>query len=189
MEKITLIVSGVANQSNPESPAYTLILSEKEGVRKLPIVIGLSEAQAIAIQIEGLVPVRPLVYDLFFSIAAAFSIDVIEVVISNVDHGIFYAEIVCCTTGSSEEDFIRIPARTSDAVAIALKFSCPIYTYEHVLDKAGFEWTAPGDDSFDSPKLEGIPLRELKDMLKKAISREDYEFASKIRDEIAGRNQ
>jgi len=189
MEKIPLIVSGVANQSNPESPAYTLILSEKDGVRKLPVVIGLSEAQAIAIQLEGLVTVRPLVYDLIFSIASAFTIDIKEVVISNVDHGIFYAEIVCCTTGSSEDDYIRIPARTSDAVALALKFSCPIFTYEHVLDKAGFEWTAPGDESFDSPKLEGLTIRELKEMLHKAIAREDYEFASKIRDEIAGRKQ
>lgn len=189
MEKILLTVSGVANQNSPESPAYTLILSEKEGSRKLPVVIGFSEAQAIAIQIEGLVPVRPLVYDLFFNIAAAFSIDVIEVIISNVDRGIFYAEIVCCTVGSSPDDYIHIPARTSDAVAIALKFSCPIYTYEHVLDKAGFEWTAPGEESFDSPKLDGLPLRELKDMLRKAIAREDYEFASKIRDEITERNQ
>ncbi len=189
MEKISLVVSGVANQSNPESPAYTLILSEKNGVRKLPVVIGISEAQAIAIQLEGLVTVRPLVYDLIFSIASAFTIEVVEVVISNVDHGIFYAEIVCCTSGSAEEDYIRIPARTSDAVAIALKFSCPIYTYEHVLDTAGFEWTAPGDDNFDSPRLDGLSLRELKDMLRKAIAREDYEFASKIRDEIAGRKQ
>lgn len=189
MEKILLVVSGVANQANPESPAYTLILSEKGGVRKLPVIIGLSEAQAIAIQLEGLVPMRPLVYDLFFNIASAFTIDVVEVIISNVDRGIFYAEIVCCTTGSQPDDYIRIPARTSDAVAIALKFSCPIYTYEHVLADAGFEWTAPGDDNFDSPNLDGLPLRELKEMLRKAIAREDYEFASKIRDEIAGRKQ
>ncbi|MCQ2975097.1 MAG: bifunctional nuclease family protein [Bacteroidales bacterium] len=190
MDKIQLIVSGVANQSNPDSTAYTLILSEKEGVRKLPIVIGVNEAQAIELQLEGLIPIRPLVYDLMCSFFSSFSIDIIEVIITNVDRGIFYAEIVCCNSGASNEDYIRIPARTSDAVAIALKVGCNIFTYEQVLNVAGFEWTAPGDDiSNSTPRLEGVALPELKTMLKKAIIREDYEFASKIRDEIELRSK
>ncbi len=187
MEKIALSVVAIANQGNYEN-AYTLILAEKDGNRKLPIVIGMSEAQAIAIQLDGMVPARPLVYDFIFRFASSFDIEILEVIITNVEKGIFYAEIVCKLHNESDEDIVRIDARTSDAVAIALKCRCPIYTYEIVLGKAGYVFGGDGDPSNSSkPNIKMMSTKELNEVLQKAIEKEDYEFASKIRDEIANR--
>ena len=186
MEKIALSVVAIANQGNYEN-AYTLILAEKNGNRKLPIVIGMSEAQAIAILLDGMVPARPLVYDFIFRFASSFDIEIIEVIITNVEKGIFYAEIVCKIPGTSEEDIVRLDARTSDAVAIALKCGCPIYTYEVVLSKAGYVFGDDDPSSSSKPNIKMMSVKELNEVLQKAIEKEDYEFASKIRDEIANR--
>ncbi len=189
MEKIPLVVSGVMGQARAESNAYTLILSEAKGNRRLAVVIGIQEAQAIAIYHEGLRASRPLVYDIVAKLASGFSIEIQEVVITNFERGIFYAEIVCNRTFGDEEDIVRLEARTSDAVALALKFGSPIYTYEPVLQQAGFEWNSPFSTAEKgAPRLETLGDTELAEMLKKAIKREDYELASKIRDEISRRN-
>lgn len=187
MEKIALSVATIANQGNYEN-AYTLVLSETNGRRKLPIVIGMSEAQAIALLLDGIATQRPLFYDFVYRFASSFDVRIEEVVITNVEKGIFYAEVVCRMQGASEEDIVRLDARTSDAVALALKFGCPIYTYEVVLSKAGYDFG--GEDSkapSSKPNLEVLTLKELNEILSKAIKREDYEFASQVRDEIARR--
>ncbi|MBR6278266.1 MAG: bifunctional nuclease family protein [Bacteroidales bacterium] len=187
MEKIALSVEEIANQGNYEN-AYTLILAERGGNRKLPVVIGISEAQAIAIELDGITPQRPLVYDFVFRFAQSFNIEVVESIITNVEKGIFYAEIVCRIPGASDDDIVRLDARTSDAVAIALKFRCPIYTYEVVLSKAGYVFDNP-NYSVSKPNLEIMTDRELHEILQKAIEKEDYEFASVIRDEIQNRKK
>ena len=189
MEKIALTVSDIACKSNYEN-AYTLVLSEKDGRRKLPVVIGVAEAQAIAVELDGIRPQRPLVYDFIYKFARSFNIEVVEVVITNVEKGIFYAEIVCRVPGCSDDDIVRLDARTSDAVAVALKFHCPIYTYEVVMSKAGFvfdESGSPADSSKPNPSV--MSLRELNELLKKAVEKEDYEYASVIRDEIQNRKK
>ncbi|MBQ9214400.1 MAG: bifunctional nuclease family protein [Bacteroidales bacterium] len=189
MEKIPLTVVNIANKTNIEN-AYTLILAEKNGNRKLPIVIGFSEAQAIAIELDGFTPARPLVYDFIHKFSLAFDIEILEVVITNVEKGIFYAEVLCKTPNLPEDEIIRIDARTSDAVAIALKFHCPIYAYEVVMNKAG--WASDDTEVFvrdSKPNLEVMTLKELNEILEKAVEKEDYEFASVVRDEIISRKK
>jgi hypothetical protein len=184
-----LTVINIANKTNIED-AYTLILEDTTGKRKLPVVIGFAEAQAIAVELDGFVPARPLVYDFIYRFAQSFNIEVTEVIITNVEKGIFYAEIVCKVPGSGEDDIIRLDARTSDAVAVALKFKCPIYTYEIVLSKAG--WSSDDGESFPTdskPNPEAMTLKELNELLQKAIEKEDYEYASVIRDEIQKRKK
>lgn len=190
MEKIPLVVSGVMGQARAESNAYTLILTEAQGNRRLAVVIGMQEAQAIAIYHEGMRASRPLVYDIVAKMASGFSIDIQEVVITNFERGIFYAEIVCTLLNGGEEDIVRLEARTSDAVALALKFGSPIYTYEPVLQEAGFELGIPFASNVEGkPRLETLNVGELNELLQKAVVKEDYEFASKIRDEITKRKQ
>ena len=189
MEKIPLTVANIANKTNIEN-AYTLILEETGGKRKLPVVIGFAEAQVIAIELDGFTPARPLVYDFIYRFAQSFNIEVTEVVITNVEKGIFYSEIVCRMPGFSDDDIIRLDARTSDAVAVALKFKCPIYTYEVVLSQAG--WVSKDGGIFPSdskPNLNVMTVKELHEILQKAIEKEDYEFASVIRDEIQNRKK
>jgi bifunctional DNase/RNase len=132
MLKIELKIFGLS-YSHSQSAAYALILDEKNGNRRLPIIVGGLEAQAIAIEVEKMKPARPLTHDLFKSFAEVFDIDVKEVVINKFHEGIFYSVLVC--KHNSKE--IEIDSRTSDAVAIALRFNCPIYTYEHVMAAAG----------------------------------------------------
>jgi len=133
---------------------------------------------------------RPLVYDFIYKFAQSFNIEVTEVVITNVEKGIFYAEIVCKIPGSSEDDIVRLDARTSDAVAVALKFRCPIYTYEVVMEKAGYVFDdTDNPDSNSKPNLNVMSIKELHEVLQKAVEKEDYEFASVVRDEIQNRKK
>lgn len=198
MKKVKLNILGLS-YSQTQTGAYALVLSEAEGNRRIPIIIGAVEAQAIAIQLEGLKPPRPLTHDLFLNVALAFNIEIKEVLIHKLEEGIFYAEIVC----EQNKNRIRVDSRTSDAIALALRFECPIFTTEEIIEKAGiimeFEEGSEENESTESNETkEGAPvkinfkeytLEELNDMLDSAISSEDYEKASKIRDEINKRKK
>jgi bifunctional DNase/RNase len=194
MDKVKLEIVGLS-YSQTQSGAYALVLAEVGGKRRLPIIIGGFEAQAIAIELEKMVPTRPLTHDLFKSFANSFSIEVKEIVIYKLVEGIFYAKIVCEKDGFTSE----IDARTSDAVAIGVRFSSPIYTYENILASAGIlldesessddpmEMMNFDDDMESSEATEGLKgksIEELEADLNAAIESEDYELASKIRDEI-----
>jgi len=189
--KIELQIADIA-PSGSTSGAYTMVLAEVDGTRRLPIVIGGSEAQAIAIELEKMTPSRPLTHDLFRSLANAFAIDVEEVLIYNLVEGIFFAKLVVSLGGKSAE----IDARTSDAVAIAVRFNCPVYCYEFILDQAGVnaEDTESGME-LDEPDIDleeveaaddagNMSVDELQRQLDQALEKEDYEKASRIRDEI-----
>jgi bifunctional DNase/RNase len=187
MINIELEVLGLS-YSQTQTGAYALVLAEKEGKRRIPIIIGSSEAQSIAVQLEGLTPLRPLTHDLLVNIASSFAISIIKVNITKLEEGIFYSELVCERGGNST----IIDARTSDAVALALRFKCPIYTNEEILNKAGIiledskNLQKPEKRTIKKPKedLTNKSLEELDKLLEDAISKEDYEKASKIRDEI-----
>lgn len=198
MKKVKLNILGLS-YSQTQTGAYALVLSEAEGNRRIPIIIGAVEAQAIAIQLEGLKPPRPLTHDLFLNVALAFNIEIKEVLIHKLEEGIFYAEIVC----EQNKNRIRVDSRTSDAIALALRFECPIYTTEEIIEKAGIimefeEGTEDSENTESNGTKEGAPvpvnlkeftLEELNDMLDAAITAEDYEKASKIRDEINKRKK
>lgn len=190
MDKIKLEIVGLS-YSQTQSGAYALVLSEVEGKRRLPIIIGGFEAQAIAIELEKMVPTRPLTHDLFKNFATTFNIQVKEVIIYNLVEGIFYSKLICELDGAITE----IDARTSDAIAIGVRFNCPVYTYESILSSAGImlDNEAQEEEEFfaeaetEAPKkdtLESFSIQELEDQLNQAIANEDYELASKIRDEI-----
>lgn len=188
MEKIALDIVGLS-YSQTQSGAYALVLSEQDGNRRLPIIIGGFEAQAIAIELEEMTPSRPLTHDIFKSFADVYQVKIHEIIIYNLVEGIFYAKLVCEKDGQIEE----IDTRTSDAVAIAVRFKCPIFTYEFILDNAGIILEESDSDQGGEKKeqkkevvkSESVPsLESLKQKLQKAIEKEDYEQASKIRDEI-----
>ena len=178
--------------SQTQSGAYALVLAEADGRRRLPIIIGGFEAQAIAIELESMAPSRPLTHDLFKSFAQEFNIEITEVLIYNLVEGIFYAKIVCIHNGKT----VEIDSRTSDAIALAVRFNCPIFTYEFILSSAGIILEDQGiseemEDlnieeltSIQNEPLESISLEELETKLNEAITNEDYESASRIRDEI-----
>ena len=188
MNKIKLSIESLV-YSQTHSGAYVLVLIEEFGQRKLPIVIGTAEAQAIALALEGMAPPRPLTHDLFVNFALAYNINLVEVVITKLEGEIFYAELVCENVSSR----IKIDSRTSDAVALAIRFKCPIYANESVLKSAGISYVASQatqnkgevndktDESFD---LSIKSVSELELLLDDAINSENYELASKIRDEI-----
>ena len=193
MQKVELEIVALSH-SITQSNSYAVVLGEVNGTRKLPIVIGGFEAQAIAIELEALKPPRPLTHDLFVNFAMAFKIDLIEVNIHRLEEGIFYSELLC-DNGSSR---IKIDARTSDAVALAIRFGSPIYTTEEIMNKAGI--ILPVEDRIrtdksktpdvkDVSKFTNNSLKELKELLDKAINNEDYEEASRIRDEIKRREK
>jgi|SRR5215203_1837509 uncharacterized protein len=197
MKKIKLEIVGLS-YSQTQSGAYALVLGEDKGKRRLPIVIGAFEAQAIAIELENMTPQRPLTHDLFKSFATAFNIEVEEVIIFNLLEGVFYAKLVC----SDGEKRMEVDARTSDAIAIAVRFGCPIYTYEFILSSAGvaIDQDTPIEDvieekiekkakatALSDSELSGAATEDLKEMLKKALDEEAYERATKIRDELAKR--
>ncbi len=199
MSLVRLNIKGIS-YSQTQSGAYALVLSEVEGTRTLPIVIGAFEAQSIAIALEKEIkPPRPLTHDLFKSFADRFHITIKQVIIHKLVDGVFYSSLIC------EHDNIEeiIDTRTSDAIALATRFNAPIFTYENILDKAGIylkikdEITAE-KESLEIEKLIQEPekkssfskhtLKQLNEKLEKAVQNEDYELAAKIRDEIAKRS-
>jgi len=205
MKKVRLEIVGLS-YSQTQSGAYALVLGESSGSRRLPIIIGGFEAQAIAIELEKMSPSRPLTHDLFKTFAQTFDIGVKEVLIYNLVEGIFYAKLIC-TNGERE---VEIDARTSDAIALAVRFGCQIYTYEFILKSAGIvldddsEQGAAGDSSdsdapttssraetkaAESDEYKDKSSEELKNMLQIALDEEKYEMASKIRDELNQRKK
>ena len=194
MEKVKLEIVGLS-YSQTQSGAYALVLSEVEGARRLPIIIGGFEAQAIAIELEKMAPTRPLTHDLFKNFATTFNIEVQEVIIYKLVEGIFYSKLICVREGET----VEIDARTSDAIAIGVRFDCSVYTYENILSSAGIllDETSMEDDEMVVENIEEVPAKEtletisneeLENRLNQAIDNEDYELASKIRDEINKRN-
>lgn len=190
MEKIRLEIVGMS-YSQSQSGAYALILGEAEGKRRLPIIIGGFEAQAIAIELEHMKPSRPLTHDLFRNFAVHFNITVKEVIINKFQDGVFYARLICDKEGETTE----IDSRTSDAVALALRFDCPVFTYEKIMEAAGITVEDEGESILNEEDLEDIDeekpselathsMEELKQMLKLAVDSEEYEKASLLRDEI-----
>lgn len=184
MEKVELEISGICD-NYPQSSAYTLILVESGGSRKVPIIIGLYEAQSIAIQMENMKPARPLTHDLFKTFADTFKIKLNEVVIDKFIDGIFHSYLVF----EKDNHIFHVDSRTSDAVALALRFNCPIYTDMAILNEVGviFEEDDEIIKNSDSilPDDEDMPsLEELESDLNDAVENEDFERASRLRDEI-----
>jgi bifunctional DNase/RNase len=192
MEKIRLEIIGMS-YSQSQSGAYALILGEKEGKRRLPIIIGGFEAQSIAIELEKIKTPRPLTHDLFKTFAESFDITISEVIVNKFSEGVFYA-VLLCTDGNKE---MEIDSRTSDAIALALRFGCPVYTYESIMVAAGIlmeddpESTKTGETEDELPPEETSysesSLEDLHQMLQSAIENEEYEKAVRIRDEIKKR--
>lgn len=198
MNKIGLEIIGLS-YSQTQSGAYALVLGEKVGQRRLPIIIGGFEAQAIAIELENMTPSRPLTHDLFKTFANTFEIAIKEVIIYNLVEGVFFAKLIC---NHNNKD-VEIDARTSDAIALAVRFNCPVSTYEFILAQAGIilDENADGLDfgseeekaedavsemleEDDANDLSKKSVDELEKRLNEAIQEEDYEKASIIRDEI-----
>jgi len=201
VKKIQLEILGLSS-SQSQTGSFALVLGEKEGNRRLPIIIGMFEAQSIAIQIEKISPNRPLTHDLFKSFAQHLHVNVQEVLISDLKEGVFYSKIVC----SDGERQFDLDARPSDAIAIGLRFGVPIYTVESVLSEAGIilsDLEEDEDEETDeietstassSPSTEtksnlrDVSVDELNKLLEEALEKEDYERAAKIRDELNKRN-
>lgn len=195
MGKVKLNVLGLS-YSQTQAGAYALVLSEENTNRRIPIIIGGFEAQAIAIELEGMKPPRPLTHDLFFLFAQKISVRFVEVLINKLEEGIFYSDIVFEHNGK----IIAMDARTSDAVALALRFKCPIFTTDEIVAKAGIilDFDSEGkkqesdsndiltvkDEVNESEDFSSLSLDELNAILEKAVNNEDYETASRIRDEI-----
>jgi bifunctional DNase/RNase len=192
MDKVKLEIVGLS-YSQTQSGAYALVLAEVGGKRRLPIIIGGFEAQAIAIELEKMTPTRPLTHDLFKSFAASFDINVKEVLIYNLVEGIFYSKLICEKDGLTTE----IDARTSDAIAIGVRFNCPVFTFESILSSAGILLDENSlenefgieEDEIDieeekEPSINNLSIAELEEQLNSALENEDYELASKLRDEI-----
>ncbi|MCU0360044.1 MAG: bifunctional nuclease family protein [Bacteroidia bacterium] len=204
MKKVRLEIVGLS-YSQTQSGAYALVLGETAGTRRLPIIIGGFEAQAIAIELEKMSPSRPLTHDLFKAFTSAFDVQVNEVLIYNLVEGIFYAKLIC--SDASRE--VEIDARTSDAIALAVRYNCDIFTYEFILKNAGVvldsdaDISAAGSEASTQKEKElhaeknkegveeykGKSSEELRNMLQNALDEEQYEMASKIRDELNQRKK
>jgi hypothetical protein len=201
MKKIELEIVALSH-SITQTHSYAVVLGEVNGLRRLPIVIGGFEAQAIAVALEKMHPSRPLTHDLMKNFLNAFAIDLHEIIICDLQEGIFYSKLVC----ASENDTIEIDSRTSDALALAVRFGCPIYTYENILESAGIlmedtsttgkkkktkqevviEEQNPGGGNED---LKTMTLEELNNLLSEVLEGEDYIRAIAIRDEINSRKK
>ena len=200
MNKIELDIVALSH-SVTQSHNYAVVLGEQEGVRRLPIVIGGFEAQAIAVAMERMTPNRPLTHDLFKNALETFEVQLKEVIINNLMDGIFYARLICDKNG---EEF-EIDSRTSDALAMAVRFNCPIFTYEFILDAAGVileDGSEEGEAAEQAPvksrrskakekpdSLTQLTLEDLNKMLEVELSDENYERAAEIRDEIKRRKE
>ena len=200
MDKIKLQILGLSS-SQSQTGSFALVLGETTGKRRLPIIIGMFEAQAIAIEIEKIMPNRPMTHDLFKSFAHDFDYTIKEIIISDLKEGVFFAKIVC----ESQDKIVEIDARPSDAIAIGLRFKAPIFTYETILAEAGIEFSGEEEEELGEMKkelmgetakkkekqpesLKDHSIEKLNELLKKAIDNEDYERAAKIRDELGRRN-
>ena len=199
MDKIKLEILGLSS-SQSQAGSFALVLGEENGNRRLPIIIGMFEAQAIAIEIEKIIPNRPMTHDLFKSFAHSFNYKVDEIIISDLKEGVFFAKIIC----ANDSERLEIDARPSDAIAIGLRFEAPIYTYETILAEAGIVLSDEAEDDIaeikseiksssrekreDPDDLKNYPTDKLNEMLSSAIDQEDYERAAKIRDELSRRN-
>ena len=195
MEKIELEIVALSH-SVSQTHNYAVVLGEVEGKRRLPIVIGGFEAQAIAVAIEEMMPTRPLTHDLFKNTLETFAIQIDEVIINNLLDGVFHARLVCTMNGQQSE----IDSRTSDAIALAVRFGCPIYTYDFILEAAG---VVLEEEAGEQEPAKGIrkrdpkppkpyserSIKELNEILDQVIKAEDYEKAAKIRDEIKRREE
>ena len=200
MKKIELEIVALSH-SITQTHSYAVVLGEVNGLRRLPIVIGGFEAQAIAVALEKMHPSRPLTHDLMKNFMSAFTIDLQEIIICDLQEGIFYSKLVCV----SEHDTVEIDSRTSDALALAVRFGCPIYTYEHILDSAGIlmedssskkkktggvtSTTTTTTDSASREDLKVMTIDELNTLLNEVLEQEDYIRAIAIRDEINSRRK
>jgi bifunctional DNase/RNase len=199
MKKIELEIVALSH-SITQTHSYAVVLGEVNGLRRLPIVIGGFEAQAIAVALEKMQPSRPLTHDLMKNFMTGFSIDLHEIIICDLQEGIFYSKLVC----STEKDTLEIDSRTSDALALAVRFGCPIYTYENILDSAGIlmEETTGKKKKSKEPKevaveetggsnedLKTMSLEDLNTLLNEVLESEDYIRAIAIRDEINNRKK
>lgn len=194
MRKIELEIVALSH-SITQSNSYAVVLGEVNGLRRLPIVIGGFEAQAIAVALEKMKPTRPLTHDLMKNFMLAFNVDLHEVIISDLQEGIFYSKLLC----SSEADTVEIDSRTSDALAMAVRFGCPIYIYENIFDVAGVEnpeQSAPAtqvksiaSEGNGHTDIKSLPLDELHSLLNEVLEQEDYIRAIAIRDEINSRKK
>ena len=199
MKKIELEIIAISH-SITQTHSYAVVLGEVNGSRRLPIVIGGFEAQAIAVALEKMNPSRPLTHDLMKNFLVAFGIDLHEVIINDLQEGVFYSKLVC----SNEHDTIEIDSRTSDAIAMAVRFGCPIYTFEHILQNAGILLEETEESKRKKSETESLEeeirttshedlkkmtLEELNHLLTEVLESEDYIRAIAIRDEINSRNK
>jgi bifunctional DNase/RNase len=197
MNKLALQIINIT-PSVAQNQSYAVVLGEIRGNRRLPIVIGMAEAQAIAMALENMIPPRPLTHDLIKNILTTFDIHVREVLINNLVEGVFYSQLICDKDG---EEYI-IDSRTSDALAIAVRYGCPIYIYSHIMDSAGVELMESEEDESDEIASAGkyemeeepsdysiYTSAELDAILKEALESEDYEKAARIRDEMKKRGK
>jgi len=198
MKKIELEIVALSH-SITQTHSYAVVLGEVNGLRRLPIVIGGFEAQAIAVALEKMQPSRPLTHDLMKNFMSAFNIDLHEIIISDLQEGIFYSKLVC----SSDNDTIEIDSRTSDALALAVRFGCPVFTYEHILESAGILMEDPGttgkkkktptvtseEERGGKDDLKTMNLEDLNTLLNEVLEQEDYIRAIAIRDEINARKK
>ena len=189
MKKIELEIVALSH-SITQTHSYAVVLGEVNGLRRLPIVIGGFEAQAIAVALEKMQPSRPLTHDLMKNFMNAFNVELMEIVINDLQEGIFYSKLVCV----NEHDTVEIDSRTSDALALAVRFGCPIFTYDHILESAGILMEDTNKKKSDIPVEEASPatreelakmsLDELQTLLNEVLEQEDYIRAIAIRDEI-----
>ena len=195
MKKIELEIVALSH-SITQTHSYAVVLGEVNGLRRLPIVIGGFEAQAIAVALEKMQPSRPLTHDLMKNFMTAFNLDLHEIIICDLQEGIFYSKLLC----SSENDTVEIDSRTSDALALAVRFGCPIYTYEHILDSAGILMEDSGtkkkkttsnieEEPNVNEDLRAMSLDDLNTLLTQVLEHEDYIRAIAIRDEINSRRK
>ncbi len=194
MKKIELEIVALSH-SITQTHSYAVVLGEINGLRRLPIVIGGFEAQAIAVALERMSPSRPLTHDLMKNFMMAFNVELHEVVINDLQEGIFYSKLVC----SSANDTVEIDSRTSDALALAVRFGCPIYTFDTILDQAGILMEDDGkakpatasvtSETGGSDDLKSLSLEDLEGLLAEVLDHEDYIRAIAIRDEIKARKE
>jgi bifunctional DNase/RNase len=197
MKKIELQVYAISH-SIRQSQSYAVVLEEVNGIRKIPIMIGASEASGIAVALERMKPPRPLAYDLMKNIMLAFNIQLFEIIIYKVEEGVFFSKLIC----SNDNDTIEIDSRTSDAIALAVRFGCPIYAFESVLENASMILDGDADSARPPQRaieeneeeqnlsdLSSLSIEELQSLLTEVLEQEDYLKAIAIRDELDRRKQ